>query len=111
IDAHIAADDIVRIDPDKRIATAVTETIGYAHAASGLMEVAACLLSHAVGRNLRETQVPLNRNGTTVVLSALGHQHASIRISPSSRTVELYGQTGSQQSKRKPLLTVKAHPP
>lgn len=84
--------------------------IGYAHAASGLLEVAACVLSYAIGRNIREGGALLSGNETVLRMEALGDQQAALRISPHATSGQ--GQPAVPRTSRsRPLMTVAAHPP
>lgn len=96
--------------PEPLLSAAWVGKIGYAHAASGLLEVAACVLSYATGRNIREGGAPLVRNETVLRMEALGDQQAALRISRHASSGQ--GQPTVMQTNRlQPLLTVPAHPP
>ncbi|MBO9607942.1 MAG: hypothetical protein J7639_18420 [Paenibacillaceae bacterium] len=108
-DDPAAQDDAPPAEAESHPLTAITETIGYAHAASGLLEAAACMLPDAFGRPISAGATPPERKETKLRLRAWGGQQATLRIAPSPH-VENSRQAGSRQSKLKPLLIVAAHP-
>ncbi|MDF2724845.1 MAG: omega-3 polyunsaturated fatty acid synthase subunit, PfaB [Paenibacillus sp.] len=105
-----ASDSNVPQHADDPVSTALVDKVGYAHAASGLLEIASCVLSYAIGRNIRDAAAPLDRDGTVIAISALGDQSASVCVLPygDSRSP---ARIGSQTGKLKPLLAVPMHPP
>lgn len=86
-------------DPYHGVSSALSRNIGYAHAASGLLEIAAKVISYAIGRNIAEPGVPLHPHGTTQRVSAIGGQSAVLRIAPSlsQRTVRAASYCGADR--------------